>query len=98
MIYDIKVSIDLGRAVPEVGALCDNLNHELAKFGLDEKLSIWSALVGRTLTSDRELTTEEIDKVKTLFTQEFSAKFPTWNVKVEVIRRKSGNVQQSVSQ
>lgn len=96
--YMIRFSANLGKAFPQVGELCDNLNTVLSTYGVDEKLSIFGDVLTGVLKSERELTTEEIDKVKSLFRQQIEAEHPAWSFKVDVVRRKSGNVQQSVSQ
>lgn len=96
--YEFHFRFDLGQAVAPVGELANKLNAHLSSAGYDEKLAITSELPPLLLTSSRELTKIEIEKVKAIATQEMQTAFPTWNVQFVCFRRKSGNVQQSASQ
>lgn len=94
--YHILLSLDLGNAFAPVGDMLNHVNAELSMFGYSEQLSVRSKIIRVTLTSERELTKEDREKVKTELTSQFASAHPAWNVKVESFRRKSGNVQQSV--
>lgn len=95
--YKIQLSVDLGNAVPEVGALLKELNTGLSEFGCDEKLMVRAELFSCTLTSPRELTEQDQETVKKALLEEFQRLQPAWNVKVESFRRKPGNVQQQAA-
>ena len=95
-VYHILLSLDLGNAFAPVGDMLKHVNDELSKFGCSEQLGVRSKIIRATLTSERELTKEDREKVKTELTSQFDSTHPAWNVKVESFRRQSGNVQQSV--
>lgn len=96
--YDIELSIDLGNVLPRVGDFLKEMNTHLAEMGCAEKLGVRSKCLHVNLTSERELTEDEKDKVKKTVIETFAEQQPAWKVQVESFRRKSGNVQQSASQ
>jgi hypothetical protein len=94
--YSIVLSLDLGNMFAPVGDMVNYMNTEMASLGFSEKLSVRSKMIRATLTSERELTKEDREKVKTTLLQQFIASQPAWKVRVESFRRQPGNVQQSV--
>lgn len=94
--YSLILSLDLGNAFAPVGDMLKRVNAEMSSLGFSEQLGIRSKLIRATLTSERELTKEDREKVKTVLLTQFASTQPAWKVKVESFRRQSGNVQQSV--
>lgn len=93
--YSIMISADLGEVAAPVGAFLKELNSTLATVGIDEKLSVRSKMIRCKLTSPRQLSKEDREKVKIILIEQFNAILPAWKVRVESFRRQSGNVQQS---
>lgn len=96
--YLIRFRFDLGQAIEPVGELANELNTHLARMGYDEKLAITSELPALSLQVNRDLTPNEMVTVKSLIEQQFQSAFSKWNVRLVDFYRKSGNVEQSVSQ
>jgi len=86
--YEIDLSCDLGNAVDEIGDLTKSTNDHLATMGVREEFSIRGNLVKLALTSNRKLTTEEVDKMKPLIEKSFNERLP-WRFRVESFRHKS---------
>ena len=95
--YEIILSADLGAVFTPIGDVLKNINDGVASFGVSEKLMLRGKPFSATLTSERELTTDELETVKKITQDTFNDGQPAWKVRVESIRRKSGNVQQSVA-
>jgi hypothetical protein len=95
--YNITFSCDSGNVFPQVGDMLKRVNAEMSILGYSEKLGVRSKMIRATLTSERELTKEERERVKKTLIQQFTASQPAWKVKVESFRRQSGNVQQLAS-
>lgn len=95
--YEITISVDMGSVLAPVGDLVNGVNNELSKFGCDEKLSVRSPMISMALTTEREITDDEKEKMKTMMLAEINSQHPAWKAKVESFRRKSGNVQQSIA-
>lgn len=95
--YTIDISVDLGNTLPPVGEFLKELNTDLSRAGMSEQLIVRGKLFSVTLTSQRELTNGDKTKVKEALLEAFNEQQPAWKIKVESFRRKSGNVQQSVS-
>jgi len=93
--YNLILSLDLGNAFAPVGDMLKRVNDDLSRVGYSEQLRVRSKCIQTTLTSERELTKEDREKVKTTLLEQFTASQPAWKVRVESFRRKSGNVQQS---
>lgn len=95
--YDVTLSVDLGALFAPVGDLLKQVNTHLAEMGCREKLGVRSKVLHFTFTTERELSKRNRDLVKKYLIELFTKEQPAWKVKVESFRRKSGNVQQSVS-
>lgn len=96
--YDIQFSLNLANVFPEVGGLTNSINTHLSSMGYDERLTLRGRPIKMTLTVEREMTEEEIAKMKDLITAHFCEKFAGSNPVCESFRRKSGNVVQLVAQ
>jgi len=95
--YRIQLSADLGALLPPVGDMLKRVNDDMASIGATEKLSVRTKAFHLDLTSERELNRKEKDIVEKMILDKFAVMQPAWKVQVESFRRKSGNVQQSVS-
>ena len=96
--YEISVLLNLAYVFPEVKSITDGVNSHLATMGFDERLTLRGKPIKLTMTTKREMTDEELSKVKDIVTAQFCEQFAGSNPVVESIRRKSGNVEQSVTQ
>ena len=97
-IYDIKFSLNLANAFPEVDALTGSVNTHLAEMGYDERLMLRGQPIKMTLTVERELTEDEQAKMKDIITGQLCEQFTGSNPVCESFRRQSGNVVQLVAQ
>lgn len=95
--YEYVATIDVAEAVSSVGALMREVNAELTKFGVSERLTLGAPLTLLTVSCNRELSTQEVDEVKKILDQEAAPRFRSLHITSTELRRKSGNVQQSVS-
>lgn len=95
--YEIKLSADLGNVFPPIGDVLKDINSSLAKWGCDEQLMLRGEPFSATLTIEREATEHELEQMKRIIEDTFNDGQPAWKVRVESIRRKSGNVQQQVA-
>lgn len=94
--YQTKITASLRQAVPEVGDLVDSINGSLTQMGHSERIDIRFDLGNVTVDVDRQLTSEEESKMRSLMATEFAAKFPQLAIEVGEFTRQSGNVSQSV--
>jgi len=95
--YEFELSVDLGKAIPEVGSLCSELNSHMSSVGFDEQLSI-SARVGcMTLESSRLLTKEEESEIVKHLNAECHERFSSLGIRCTNVRRQPGNAPQSAS-
>ena len=58
------------------------------------RLKATSRFLSVTVTTERELTEEDVDKMKPILLTGVQSRFPGLSVQIESFRRKSGNVQQ----
>lgn len=96
--YEAKFSIRLRSVVDAVKDFEDSINQTFKEFGLNEKLITESEIGSIEIQVDRELSDEEQYKMRALLESEMVQKFPKYDVRLNSFGRKSGNVQQSVSQ
>ncbi len=98
--YEATFRVNIGKAIPAVGELMDQLNTAVASDGYDGcKMSLMSTdmIPPFIVTVSRELTEEEQHKVKTLLEAEIIQAFPKYDVRLAGFRRQSGNVSQSAA-
>lgn len=69
MTYEFEIRIDLGKAVPAIGELLDSMNDTLTKCGQDGKLKCLTSFGSIDVTANRELTKEELDKMKKVLSE-----------------------------
>lgn len=96
--YEVQFSLNLAHVFPEVDGLMKSLNGHLSAMGHDERLTLRGRPISLTVTTEREMTEEEIAKMKDLMTAQFCESFAGSNPVCELFRRKSGNVSQSAVQ
>jgi hypothetical protein len=100
--YSCLFSFDLGKLSSEVGDFMTSLNSHLSSMGVNERLSARSGEFQLFVcTLDRELTQSEIMKMKTTMTEAVNAvgsPLAQYGLVCSEVRRKSGNVSQSVIQ
>ena len=95
--YNIEFSLNLSNVFPEVESVMNTVNAHLAKDGYAERISVRGRPIKMALTVERELTEQEIDKMKDLIQGQLCEKFAGSNPVCESFRRQSGNVLQSAS-
>lgn len=95
--YVATFRVDLGTAIPEIGALIESMNDGISSAGCSEKITLThdAVIPPMIVTVDRELTEGEIHKMKTLIEAQVIAEFPQLDVRLVEFRRQSGNVSQS---
>ena len=96
--YEVQFSLNLGNVFPEIKSLTDGINGHLATMGYDERIKLRGRPISMALTVEREMTDDEIAKMKDIMTAQMCESFPGSNPVCESFRRKSGNVEQSVGQ
>lgn len=96
--YKVEISLNLASVFSAVDELTKSVNTYLAAMGYDEKIMLRGKPLVMTLTVERELTQEEIEKMKNILIGEMKVSFPNSNPICESFRRQSGNVEQLVSQ
>lgn len=97
--YHVQFSIDLGAALPSVGDVLKHVNDTYESItGSSDKLVVRGKLFSATITSERELTKEDIEKMKTILLDGVRERFPKHDIQIESFRRKSGNALQLVVQ
>lgn len=95
--YIFEIGIDLGKAVPAVGGILEELNSILAKYSVTEELSCHSTVITAELSVNRELTLKELKEAASVMDKILEERFaPKFNVKVWNVRRKSSNSKLSV--
>lgn len=89
--YDVICTIDIGKSFAEVGSVIDGINNELAKFGIGEKLVYGSSFKWATITTDRQMTKEELDKMKAILDEHLKNNqvLSQYGIRVESIRSQS---------
>jgi len=95
--YTAEFHIDLGDAISDVGELVNNINANLSNFGVNEKVKITSNVFNLNVSVDRELTSEEQEKMKTVLSEQFE-EVAGYKISLVSFGRKSGNVEQLVVQ
>lgn len=97
--YEFVITADAGAALPSVGRLLKEVNDAVANGdpSMPQLKARLPLAVGK-FSTERELTQEELETVKTTLQTDFQKAEPDFKFRVESIRRKSGNVQQSVAQ
>ena len=94
--YEIRISLGLANALPEVKRLQDSINSHLSTMG-SERFTFGRTPLVFDLTVERELQPEEIDKMKDVLIGNLCLKFAGSVPVCESFRRKSGNVSQSAA-
>lgn len=95
--YEICCTIDIGKTVDDVGDILKGVNAEMKHWGFDEQLICRGTIIIGTISSNRELTRQELDDMKTLIGAEVmkTPLFSKFGIRVESLKRKSS---QSCSQ
>ena len=97
--YEVTFTFDLGAALPSVKGLLKQLNDAVANGDTSmPRLKATSRFLSATVTTERELTEEDVDKMKPILLTGVQSRFPGLSVQIESFRRKPGNVQQSAVQ
>ena len=91
--YEFCLSVNGASFSSAVDSVQKGVNASLAEMGHEEKLII-RMKIPCVITSGKELTEQEIELLKSTLIEQCDK---SWNAKIEEFRRKSGNVQQSVS-
>ena len=84
--YNIMANLDPCQLVPAMGEVVTSLNKTMHDFGFLEKLRLQSNVKLASISSLRELTSPELQKIAELTEQEFQAKLPNWKVKITEIK------------
>jgi hypothetical protein len=97
MEYQIDCSIDIGKSISEVGELLKSINKFMKQDGFNEELFYKGKLTLGVLTTDRELTQQETEDIKTLIGGEImkSELFKKFGIRVESISKSSKSCGQS---
>ena len=98
--YDIFIVLDAGQVFEPIKQLMEGVSADLSAMGVDEQIRIQSRMQFGIVTVEREMSEGELNQMKsiihsTLLTSELS--FRKSVVGVDIVRRKPGNVLQSVS-
>ena len=84
MKYKVIARLSLSSVLPPIADLVKSMNASLKSFGVPDKIDITSEMIEGTLTVNRELTREEIEKVKNIIADSIRETMPgTWKVSVE---------------
>lgn len=95
MLYEFPLMADLTKFDGPVASLFNELNANLATFGVHEKLSVLSEVGSVVVTIEQPLSKEKEEQMRSLIQSEFDKK-PELGIRISPLRRKPGNVQQSV--
>lgn len=87
--YVAKFRIDMGKAIPAVGALIEGINGHLSADGHDERIKYLASLPDLEITADRVLTEEETHKMKVLLEANMVKSFSEYDVRLVSFGRKS---------
>jgi hypothetical protein len=89
--YEVICTIDIGKSIAEVGAVLNGINSELAKFGIDEKLIYGSSFKWATITTDRNMNSEEIANMEDIIDDHLKNNqvLSQYGIRVESIRCQS---------
>lgn len=82
MEYMFPVTIDLGKAVGEVGQIIDRVNDSLSTWGVSERVGCRGECGSWTLTVSRELTDEEIEVVRAMIEKGVRERLPDLGLRV----------------
>lgn len=94
MDYIAEFRLDVGKAIPAVGELLTEVNANLAKVGVDERLECHVPIFKMTASVNRELTKNEQHKMKILLEAEVIKAMPQYDIRLVSFYRKPGNVSQ----
>jgi hypothetical protein len=95
--YKFELSMDLGKAIPEVGAVMDSVNSNMPSFGFDGQYSLLSSIGDITVQSPRPFTNDEEQRLVKEFNDMLSERLPNLGIRCTNVRRQPGNVPQSAS-
>ena len=97
--YQVQFSIDLGAALPSVGDVLKHVNDTYESItGSSDKLIVRGRFFSLVITSERELTKEDAEKMKAILLDGVRSCLPKYDIQIESFRRKPGNVLQSAVQ
>jgi len=92
--YKFDVTASLSQAIPSVGDLMDSINSSLSQMGYSERVDARVSIASPIVTVNRELTEEEIEKMRAVIASQFQTTFPQYSIRVGEFTRQSGNVSQ----
>ena len=95
IIYEVKFILKLRSAIKEVAELEDKINQSMQEFGYDEKLSTEAECFSAIITAEKELSSEEQNKMKVLLEAQIIKSMPKYDIRLKSFSRKS---EQSVVQ
>lgn len=89
MTYVFTFSVDLCKAISEVGALIDSVNAGLSTFGVPDRVGVRSRALRMTVESPRALTKQETAELRDESLAVIRDRFPQLDVRFESVRRQS---------
>ena len=95
VVYDFQVSLDLGKAVGEIGALMEAVNSHLSTMGYDEKVKASGQFLTGTFECDRELTPKERKEIQAMMQKSFRERLPEYDLAVHLSYKPSKSISQS---
>lgn len=89
MQYEAKFSLRLRSAIKEVAEVEDSINKSMSEMGYDEKLFAEADIFSTTITVDRELSSEEQNKMKVLLEAQVIKSMPKYDIRLKSFSRKT---------
>ncbi len=74
--YCLDFELDLGKAIPEVGSICDGVNSHLSTMGIQDKVVVLTPITSMTMQSPTPLPQEVLDKMRDEALTAIKAKMP----------------------
>ena len=91
-VYRYPITIDLGKAVSEVGELIDSLNAGLSTCGVSDRIKCQTEIGCSVITVGRALTEEEVETMRTALERGLREDaLPEFDLRVGTPCCKSGN-------
>lgn len=81
--YNINVSMDVGALIRPFGEVIEQINGHMEEFGFCEKLGVRSTCMVTKLSTDRELTEDELNIAKAMLMDVVNEKHPEWLARIE---------------
>lgn len=84
--YIFEVTINIDRVVPEIKSLFDTINNIIKSTG-DHGQYVWRGkAIEVKIQSERELKSDEMNKLKDAVIKSFTETQPEWNASIENVR------------